>query len=78
MGERVARALEAHVERLVEDELLRLQKKIAAAGPAYRAEVERVTRQVVVALAAQIAAALERTEEPELVDLVARLFRLSV
>jgi hypothetical protein len=73
-----ARALQAHVERLAQSELVRLRKKVAAAGTAHSAEVERLARHVVVAMAAHLATALRRSEEPEMVDAVVRLFGVSV
>lgn len=72
-----ARVLRAHVETVAQSELARLQKKVAGVGPAHRAEVERLTRQVIAAIAAKLAAALERSPEPELEALVVRLFGAS-
>ncbi len=74
----MARALQAHVETLAQAELVRLRKKIARGGCAHSADIERLVRDVATALAARVAAAVERSDPPDLAEAVARLFGVTV
>lgn len=73
-GETASRLLQAHFARVGRSELVRLRKKLFSAGPTHRPEVERLSAEVVTAVAAQIGAALSRSGEARLVQAIVNLF----
>jgi hypothetical protein len=73
-GARAAEALEARFDGIVREELVRLQKKLARLEPPQRTAVERVTLDVVRAIALRPARALGPDAEPALVHALVHLF----
>jgi hypothetical protein len=74
----IARALHVRFDEVCSTELQRLRRKTAALSPDARAEVDAISREVTLAIAARFEAALEAREAAEIADIVGRLFDVPV
>lgn len=70
----IARALHDRFDEVCRTELQRLRRKTAALSPEERAEVDAISREVTMAIAARFEAALETHDGTVLADVVGRLF----
>lgn len=70
----IARALHERFDEVCRAELQRLRRKTAALSPEQRAEVDAISREVTLAIAARFEAALEARDGTGLADIVGRLF----
>jgi hypothetical protein len=70
----IARALHERFDEVCRAELQRLRRKTAALSPEERAEVDAISREVTLAIAARFEAALEARDGTGLADIVGRLF----
>jgi hypothetical protein len=73
----IARALHERFDEVCRAELQRLRRKTAALSPEERAEVDAISREVTLAIAARFEAALEAREGTGLADIVGRLFAVA-
>ena len=70
----ITRALHDRFDEVCRAELQRLRRKTAALSPEERAEVDAISREVTMAIAARFEAALEARDAAGLADIVGRLF----
>jgi hypothetical protein len=70
----IARALHERFDEVCHAELRRLRRKTAALSPQERAEIDAISREVTLAIAARFEAALEARDGTGLADIVGRLF----
>lgn len=70
----IARALHDRFDEVCCAELLRLRRKTAALPPEERAEIDAISREVTMAIAARFEAALDAHGGIALADIVGRLF----
>jgi hypothetical protein len=70
----IARALHERFDEVCRNELQRLRRKTAALSPEERAEVDAISREVTMAIAARFEAALEAHDGRAIAELVGRLF----
>lgn len=70
----IARALHERFDEVCQNELQRLRRKTAALSPEVRDEVNAISREVTLAIAARFEAALEAHDGRAIAELVGRLF----
>jgi hypothetical protein len=70
----IARALHDRFDEVCSAEIQRLRRKTASLSVEERAEVDAITREVTMAIAARVEAALEVQDGPGLAAIVGRLF----
>jgi hypothetical protein len=70
----IALALHERFDEVCQAELQRLRRKTAALSPEDRAEVDAISREVTMAIAARFEAALEAQDAKAFADIVGRLF----
>jgi hypothetical protein len=70
----IARALHDRFDEVCRTELQRLRRKTAALSPEERAEVDAISREVTMAIASRLEAALEARDGVPLAGIVGRLF----
>jgi hypothetical protein len=73
----MARALHHRFEEICRAELARLRRKTAALTPAEREQVDAISAQVTMAIAASVGAAVDGPDGAGLHDIVSRLFAVS-
>lgn len=70
----IARALHERFDEVCRTELQRLRRKTAALSPEERAEVDAISREVTLAIAARFEAALDAHDGQAIAAIVAQLF----
>lgn len=70
----IARALHERFDEVCRTELQRLRRKTAALSPEERAEVDAISREVTLAIAARFEAALDAHDGQALAAIVGQLF----
>jgi Glutamyl-tRNAGlu reductase, dimerisation domain len=73
----MARALQHRFDEICRAELARLRRKTAALTPADREQVDAISAQVTMAIAASVGAAVDGPDGAGLHDIVSRLFAVS-
>lgn len=73
----IARALHERFDEVCRTELHRLRRKTAALSPEERAEVDAISREITMAIAARFEAALDGRDGRPLAEIVGRLFAVA-
>lgn len=73
----IARALHDRFDEVCQAELERLRRKTAALSPEARAEVDAISREVTMGIAARFEAALEEQDGAAIAGIIGRLFAVA-